>query len=82
MESNNIMKLKNLFAEVLGLEVSEISDSLAYRDRGWDSVAHMQIVATIEREFDVMLEPDDVLNMKNVKAAREIIEKHGILFTP
>jgi acyl carrier protein len=43
---------------------------------GWDSVAHMTLVAALETEFDCMLEMDDILDMSSFAKAVEIMGKY------
>ena len=74
----NMEKLRQAFAEGLGIDAAQVSDSLSYGNPGWDSVAHMVLVASIERAFDIMLETDDVIGMSSFAVARTIVAKHGI----
>ena len=77
--SDNRDKLRAAFREALGLPADAVVDELAYRAvKEWDSVAHMQLVATIEGAFDLMLDTDDVIGMSSFAAARAIVEKHGV----
>jgi acyl carrier protein len=74
----NLEKLRNAFVEGLGIEASKVTDALAYGQPGWDSVAHMALVAAVERAFDIMLETDDVIGMSSFAVAKTIVAKHGI----
>jgi acyl carrier protein len=74
----NLEKLRAAFVEGLGIDGSRVTDSLAYGNPGWDSVAHMALVAAIERAFDIMLETDDVIGMSSFAVAKTIVGKHGI----
>ena len=60
------------------MEATKVTDSLAYGQPGWDSVAHMALIAAIERAFDIMLETDDVIGMSSFAVAKTIVAKHGI----
>ena len=73
-------KLKQAFSTTLGLNGSGIDfESLAYgRTPGWDSVAHMALVAEIENAFDIMLMTDDVIDMSDFPKAKEIVSKYGV----
>ena len=57
-----------------------IDEGLSYGDAGWDSLAHMVLVANIERTFDIMLDTEDVIGMSGFARAKEIITSHGIVF--
>jgi acyl carrier protein len=76
----NLGKLKLVFSEGLGMEITLVTDDLQYGSSGWDSVGHMALVAAIERTFDIMLETEDVIGMSNFVKAKEIVSKHGITF--
>jgi len=70
-------RLKKVFKEALGIEEEIINDELKYNEiPQWDSVAHMNLVAEIESEFDIMLETDDIIDMSSFKKAKEIVSKY------
>jgi acyl carrier protein len=72
-------RLKNAFAESLGIGPDADFDDLEYaKTPGWDSVAHMKLVAEIESTFDIMLDTDDVINMSSFRVAKEIVSKYGV----
>lgn len=72
-------RLRAAFRTALGLAGDAAVDDLAYRAvPAWDSVAHMQLVATIESEFDIMLDTDDVIAMSSFAVACTIVGKHGV----
>jgi acyl carrier protein len=51
---------------------------LVYGDYpGWDSIAHMTLIAALETEFDCMLEMDDILDMSSFSKAVEIMTKYA-----
>lgn len=74
----NLEKLKQAFADQLGVETSEIGDELAYGNHGWDSLAHMALVAAIEQTFDIMMETTDVVEMNNFRRAAQIVSAYGV----
>jgi acyl carrier protein len=74
-------QLKNAFSQALGLPAAVAYESLAYGStQGWDSVAHMGLVAEIENSFDIMLATDDVIDLSSFPKAKEILGKYGIQF--
>jgi acyl carrier protein len=76
-------KLKNAFSQTFGLTADTDFEALKYRAIArWDSVAHMQLIAALERDFDIMLETEDVIAMSSYPKAREILQKYGISFDP
>jgi acyl carrier protein len=75
-------KLKNAFQTVLGLNGSTDFSKVAYgQTQGWDSVAHMALVAEIEAQFDIMLETEDVIDLSSFQKGQEILStKYGVEF--
>ncbi|MDR3416677.1 MAG: acyl carrier protein [Nevskia sp.] len=74
-------KLRAAFARALYIDSGRIADELAYNSiPEWDSVAHMALVAELERTFDVMLDTDDIIDMSSFGRARQILAKHGVEF--
>ena len=76
---DNELKLQAAFREALDLAPDFDVVPLTYRSiPQWDSVAHMQLVSTIETAFDLMLETDEVIGLSSYQMAREIVRKYGV----
>jgi acyl carrier protein len=74
-------RLKNAYMEALGVSPSSDFESFEYAETaGWDSVAHMRLVAGIEAAFDIMLTTEDVIDMSSFRKAREILGKYDVSF--
>jgi acyl carrier protein len=72
-------QLKNAFVVALGISPETNVDGLAYAvTEGWDSVAHMNLVAEIENTFNIMFATEDVIDMSGFAKAKEIVSKHGV----
>lgn len=60
-------KIKGIVAEILDLEVSEISEEAKIiDDLGADSIAVMEIVMELEEEYDVEVPTEDILTLLTV----------------
>ncbi len=60
---------------------AEVDESLAYgKTRGWDSFAHMSLIAKLDSTFNIMLDIEDVLDLSSYVKAREILVKYGVQF--
>lgn len=67
----------SVFQRVLHLPDRSPTEALVYNQfPGWDSVAHMSIIAALEDEFDCMLDTGDVLDMSSFAKAVEIVGKY------
>lgn len=74
-------KLKGAFRQALGLPSGAAVERAEYGNtEGWDSAAHMALVAEIESAFDIMLDTDEVIGMSSFEKAREFVENHGVAF--
>ena len=74
---NSDTKLRTAFATALGIDMANVSDDLSYNSiPEWDSVAHMALIAEVEKAFGIMLDTDDVIDLSSVAKAREIVAKY------
>ena len=74
-------KLKDSFTRALGMPPDADFEKATYGEtEGWDSAAHMALVAEIETAFDIMLDTEEVIGMSSFRKAREIVTNHGISF--
>lgn len=72
-------RLRRVFSDALGIPPSEINDQVAYdKSKGWDSIAHMALIAALDTEFDIMLDTDDVVDMSSYARSKEILRKYGV----
>ena len=74
-----LQRLRESFRTALDLPADAPVDDLQYQgNEKWDSLAHMSLVATIEDEFSVMIDTDDVINMSSFAEAIRILGKYGV----
>ena len=74
MSSTTEDKLKEVFSRALNIPISVNFSNVEYgRTDGWDSVAHMALVAEIENEFDIMLDTEDVIDLSSFSKAKNIL---------
>jgi len=76
---NGHEQIQNAFRVALGGQDGAGFESAQYGlTAGWDSMAHMQLIAEIEATFDVMLNTDEVISLSSFERAQEILKTHGI----
>jgi len=74
-------KLKTAFGEALPLPPDVNFDEVEYgKTSGWDSVAHMALIAQVESLFDIMLDTDDVVGFSSFPKSKEILSRYGVKF--
>lgn len=74
----NLQKYTKAFIE--SFEVSEEeAKGLTYQSiSAWDSVGHMDLIATLEETFDIMMETDDIIDFNSYEKGIEIMKKYDI----
>ena len=64
-------KLQQIFKDAFG--VDELTDDLSIDTvDGWDSMAHVALIMTLQKEFNITITPIDAIELTDVAA----IKKH------
>ncbi len=72
-------KLAEVLAEVFGMRAADITAQLTKADVGsWDSLKQMDLVVSLEREYDISLELMDIVAMTSVATIMEILTAKGV----
>ena len=75
----NLEKLNNIFCEVFSVEVSALNDEFDKNSvEGWDSVRQLSLTSSVEDEFDIMLDAEDILEFTSYDNAKAILVKYDI----
>lgn len=70
---NNAEKYLEIFTSFFGVD-AERAQALKYQDiPAWDSVGHMALMAKMEEAFDIMMEPDDIIDFSSFEKGKEIL---------
>ena len=68
-------KIKNLLAEQLNIDVAKISDnSRVIEDLGADSLDVVEMLMTLEDEFNVTVSDEESVNLKTVQDIAVLID--------
>ena len=75
---NNYEKYVNAFVENFDID-KNVAENLEYQAViQWDSIGHMNLIATLEDEFDIMMEMDDIIDFSSFKKGIEILKKYDV----
>lgn len=75
---NNTEKYTNAFVQAFEID-QETAKTLKFQDiPSWDSVGHMGLIAALEEAFDIMLEPDDIVDLSSYEKGQEILAKYDV----
>ena len=71
--SNMKEELRALIAEIA--EKDEIPDDVAFKDLGIDSMMGVEIVAAIERKYQVKIEDAELVQVTTLNASMALVQK-------
>ena len=75
----NIGMYNDAFVEVFGVDSAVLNDSFAIDSvEAWDSVHQLNIIALLEESFDVMFDPEDIMEFTSYGKGREILKKYEV----
>lgn len=68
-------KIIEIIANTLDVRVSEINDSSSIGDfPAWDSLGHMNLLQNIQDEFDIELDPEEIIELEDVQDIVKAVE--------
>lgn len=67
-------KIAEVAADVLGVDVAEISDETTFDDLDANSLERLQLVTAIEDEFNLEIDDETLLSLNSVVDAVDAIE--------
>lgn len=75
----NIVKLNRIFCEVFSVDESALNNEFNNCTvEGWDSVRQLSLTSSIEDEFGIMLDAEDILDFTSYNNAKTILGKYQI----
>lgn len=78
---NNTEKYTQAFMDAFSID-EETAKTLKFQQiPAWDSVGHMGLVAQLEEQFGIMMEPDDIVDLNSYEKGLEMLsEKYSVEF--
>ena len=73
---NTDERMKGVMAAVFEIQAKDIDDNSSPDSIGnWDSLRHMNLIVSLEEEFNITFDDDDIANMLNYKLVKLTIEQ-------
>ena len=75
----NLEKYNNAFVQVFGAKVEDLIDNYGKETvEEWDSVHQLSLIAELEEAFDIMLDPEDIMEMTSYAKGKELLRKYDV----
>ena len=75
----NIEKYNEAFVHVFGAQFVDLDDSYGKDTvEEWDSVHQLSLVAELEEAFDIMFDPEDIMEMTSYAKGKDLLKKYEI----
>ena len=72
-----INRTRTILAETLGIDVSEISDNASTLNLTvWDSLRHMNVILSLENEFEIEFNDDEIQKLHSLELLAASISRH------
>jgi acyl carrier protein len=72
-------KYNAVFISVFNVTEAMLNDDFDSNSvENWDSITQLSLVTSMEDEFDIMFDLEDILGFKSYKEGKEIIAKYGV----
>ena len=79
MIMENIEKYNNAFVQVFGVKAEELNDGFGKDTVGeWDSVHQLSLISELEEAFDIMFDPEDIMEMTSYAKGKELLKKYEV----
>ena len=72
-------KLNQLLIDFFNINKNEVKNASMESIRCWDSLSHIELIMTIEEEFNIpKILPDEIVFMVNFENIKKVIKDKGI----
>lgn len=75
----NLQKYNEIFISLFDVDTDSLNENFNFGVApGWDSLAHMELIAQIEDTFEIMLDTEDITHFGGYNNGIKILRKYGI----
>ena len=75
----NLEKYNKAFIDVFGAKIEELNENYGKESVDeWDSVHQLSLIAELEEAFDIMFDPEDIMEMTSYAKGKELLAKYGV----
>lgn len=78
MES--LIKYNNVFITIFKTTESELNENFFAKNvDNWDSITHLSLITALEDEFDIMIDTEDLLELRSYEIGKQILAKYDVI---
>lgn len=75
----NLEKYNKAFIDVFGAKTEELNENYGKESVDeWDSVHQLSLIAEFEEAFDIMFDPEDIMEMTSYVKGKELLKKYEV----
>lgn len=75
----DLEKYNNAFVQVFSVKSEELNDDYGKETVDeWDSVHQLSLIAELEEAFDIMFDPEDIMDMTSYAKGKELLSKYDV----
>jgi acyl carrier protein len=68
-----------IFIELFMIEENQLNEKLVYQSiPAWDSVGHMNLIASLEEKFEIMMDTEDIIDFSSYEKGKTILNKYNV----
>lgn len=72
-------KYNNAFVQVFGAKIEDLNDNYGKETVDeWDSVHQLSLISEFEEAFDIMFDPEDIMEMTSYAKGKELLKKYEV----
>jgi acyl carrier protein len=72
-------KIFKILADTLGTDAAAMTEGTSMENTSeWDSVAHLNLVLSLEKAFGLRFTPDEFMAMRSVAEIKQVLAGHGV----
>ena len=76
---DNKEKYASSFAAGLSIDYKKLDKNLKYNSiQEWDSIGHMSLISELEKNFNISMETDDVIDFSSYQKGILILKKYKV----
>lgn len=76
----NVRRYNQIFMENFDIQDESVLEEnpTVLTLEGWDSIAQMNLISRLEESFEIMLDPEDIVELNSYQKGLEILSRYGV----